>query len=133
MPVLYSMSKKIYLAQQAALVEGNSLVIYEGYRPFSAQKMTVDALTNLAAADSEVMAGHQYPSLGHQLVHRDKCLESSDGLCIDVTLAKITEQQEIVIGDYAAIAITGYTEYTMPTTIHEIEHGFSYVHRTCQI
>jgi hypothetical protein len=50
-PVLYSMSKKIYLAQQAALAEGNTLVIYEGYRPYSAQKMTVDALTNLAVSD----------------------------------------------------------------------------------
>ena len=62
-PVLYSMSKKIYLAQQAALAEGNTLVIYEGYRPYSAQKMTVDALTNLAVSDPEVMA-ESIPILG---------------------------------------------------------------------
>ena len=42
------------------------------------------------------------------------------GYAIDVTLAKITEQQEFVIGDYTATAVTGYTEYTMPTTIHEL-------------
>jgi len=119
-PVLYSMSKKIYLAQQAALVEGNSLVIYEGYRPFSAQKMTVDALTNLAAADPEVMAGINTPPWDTNWFIATNVSNHQMGYAIDVTLAKITEQQEIVIGDYVATAITGYTEYTMPTTIHEL-------------
>ena len=119
-PVLYSMSKKIYLAQQAALAEGNTLVIYEGYRPYSAQKMTVDALTNLAASDPEVMAGiNTYPWDTNWFI-ATSVSNHQMGYAIDVTLAKITEQQEIVIGDYAATAITGYTEYTMPTTIHEL-------------
>ena len=120
MPVLYSMSKKIHLAQQAALEEGNTLVIYEGYRPFFAQKLTVDALTTLAAADSEVMAGiNTYPWNTNWFI-ATSVSNHQMGYAIDVTLAKITEQQEIVIGDYAATAITGYTEYTMPTTIHEL-------------
>lgn len=119
-PVLYSMSKKIYLAQQAALAEGNTLVIYEGYRPYSAQKMTVDALTNLAASDPEVMAGiNTYPWDTNWFIATNVSNHQM-GYAIDVTLAKITEQQKIVIGDYAATAITGYTEYTMPTTIHEL-------------
>ena len=119
-PVLYSMSKKIHLAQQAALAEGNSLVIYEGYRPYSAQKLTADALTNLAAADPEVMAGiNTYPWDTNWFI-ATSVSNHQMGYAIDVTLAKITEQQEIVIGDYAATAITGYTEYTMPTTIHEL-------------
>ncbi|WP_320163309.1 hypothetical protein [uncultured Trichococcus sp.] len=119
-PVLYSMSKKIHLAQQAALAEGNSLVIYEGYRPYSAQKLTADALTNLAAADSEVMAGiNTYPWDTNWFIATNVS-NHQIGYAIDVTLAKITEQQEIFIGDYAATAITGYTEYTMPTTIHEL-------------
>lgn len=119
-PVLYSMSKKIHLAQQAALAEGNSLVIYEGYRPFSAQKLTVDALADLAAADPEVMAGiNTYPWDTNWFIATNVSNHQM-GYAIDVTLAKITEEQEIVIGDYVATAITGYTEYTMPTTIHEL-------------
>lgn len=119
-PVLYSMSKKIYLAQQAALAEGNTLVIYEGYRPYSAQKMTVDALTNLAVSDPEVMAGINTHPWETNWFIATSVSNHQMGYAIDVTLAKITEQQEIVIGDYAATAITGYTEYTMPTTIHEL-------------
>ncbi len=111
-PVLYSMSKKIHLAQQAALEEGNTLVIYEGYRPFFAQKLTVDALTTLAAADPEVMAGINTHPWDTNWFIATSISNHQMGYAIDVTLAKITEQQEFVIGDY--------TEYTMPTTIHEL-------------
>ena len=87
-PVLYSMSKKIHLAQQAALAEGNSLVIYEGYRPFSAQKMTVDALTNLAATDPEVMAGiNTYPWDTNWFIATNVSNHQM-GYAIDVTLGE---------------------------------------------
>ena len=119
-PVLYSMSKKIHLAQQAALEEGNTLVIYEGYRPFFAQKLTVDALTTLAAADPEVMAGINTHPWDTNWFIATSISNHQMGYAIDVTLAKITEQQEFVIGDYTATAVTGYTEYTVPTTIHEL-------------
>ena len=119
-PVLYSMSKKIHLAQQAALEEGNTLVIYEGYRPFFAQKLTVDALTTLAAADPEVMAGINTHPWDTNWFIATSISNHQMGYAIDVTLAKITEQQEFVIGDYTATAVTSYTEYTMPTTIHEL-------------
>ena len=119
-PVLYSMSKKIHLAQQAALEEGNTLVIYEGYRPFFAQKLTVDALTTLAAADPEVMAGINTHPWDTNWFIATSISNHQMGYAVDVTLAKITEQQEFVIGDYTATAVTGYTEYTMPTTIHEL-------------
>ena len=119
-PVLYSMSKKIHLAQQAAVEEGNTLVIYEGYRPFFAQKLTVDALTTLAAADPEVMAGINTHPWDTNWFIATSISNHQMGYAIDVTLAKITEQQEFVIGDYTATAVTGYTEYTMPTTIHEL-------------
>lgn len=119
-PVLYSMSKKIHLAQQAALEEGNTLVIYEGYRPFFAQNLTVDALTTLAAADPEVMAGINTHPWDTNWFIATSISNHQMGYAIDVTLAKITEQQEFVIGDYTATAVTGYTEYTMPTTIHEL-------------
>lgn len=119
-PVLYSMAKKIHLAQQAALADGNTLVIYEGYRPYSVQKLTVDALTNLAAADPEVMAGINTPPWDTNWFIATSVSNHQMGYAIDVTLAKVTEQKEIIIGDYAATTITGYTEYTMPTTIHEL-------------
>ena len=38
MPVLYAMAKKIAAAQAAALSDGRTLVLYEGYRPLRVQR-----------------------------------------------------------------------------------------------
>lgn len=118
MPVLYSMSKKIYAAQQAALADGNTLVIYEGYRPYSVQKMTVDALTTLAAADPEVMAGINTHPWDTNWFIATSVSNHQMGLCHRCHARENNGTAgSIVISDYAATAITGYTEYTMPTTI----------------
>ncbi|MFT4416675.1 M15 family metallopeptidase [Fredinandcohnia humi] len=119
-PVLYAMSKKIFLAQKEALADGNSLIIYEGYRPYTVQKAVVDALTNLANDDSTVMAGiNTYPWSTGWFIARN-ISNHQRGYAIDVSLAKIQSNQEVAIGEYLGIEITDYTEYTMPTAIHEL-------------
>lgn len=119
-PVLYSMSNKISLAQKKALAEGNSLIIYEGYRPYSVQKAIVEALTTLANIDFEVMAGiNTYPWSTGWFIARN-ISNHQMGYAIDVSLAKVNLKKEITIGDYKGTEITDYTEYTMPTPIHEL-------------
>lgn len=84
------------------------MVIYEGYRPYSAQ--TVDALTNLAVSDpGSDEAESALPILGTPTgLLRDKRLKSSEWPCHRCHSGENNvEQQEIVIGDYAATAITG--------------------------
>ena len=53
-PVLYAMAEKIAKAQQHARSEGNTLVIYEGYRPYEVQSAVVKNVTTLAENDPEV-------------------------------------------------------------------------------
>ncbi|MEH7222973.1 M15 family metallopeptidase [Bacillus sp. JJ1566] len=119
-PVLYSMSKKIYLAQQEALANGNTLVIYEGYRPYSTQKAVVEALTNLANVDIDVMAGINTTPWSTNWFIATSVSNHQMGYAIDVTLAKINSEEEVAIGEYLVDEITDYTEYTMPTPIHEL-------------
>ncbi len=119
-PVLYSMSKKIFLAQQYALEDGNSLIIYEGYRPYAVQQAVVSALTRLANEDLEVMEGiNTYPWSTNWFI-ATSISNHQMGYAIDVSLAKINSKKEITIGDYAGIEVTSYQEYTMPTEIHEL-------------
>ena len=119
-PVLYSMSKKVFLAQQYALADGNSLIIYEGYRPYPVQKAIVSALTTLANNDSGVKAGiNTYPWSTNWFIATN-ISNHQMGYAIDVSLAKIYSEIEITIGEYAGIEIIKYTEYTMPTEIHEL-------------
>ncbi|SOC40881.1 M15 family metallopeptidase [Ureibacillus acetophenoni] len=119
-PVLYSMSKKIHFAQQYALADGNSLLIYEGYRPFSAQQAIVNELTKLAAADFEVAAGISSSPWSIDWFIATNVSNHQVGYAIDVSLAKVHSKEVIVIGNYAVNEITDYTEYTMPTPIHEL-------------
>ncbi|WP_010676974.1 M15 family metallopeptidase [Bacillus timonensis] len=119
-PVLYSMSKKIALAQQEALASGNTLVIYEGFRPNSVQKAVVEALTNVANEDIEVMAGiNTNPWSTGWFIARN-ISNHQMGYAIDVTLAKVDSKEEVAIGEYLVTDVTDYTEYTMPTAIHEL-------------
>lgn len=119
-PVLYSMSKKIYLAQQYALADGNSLIIYEGYRPYSTQQAIVNELTKLATTDFEVAAGISTSPWSIDWFIATNISNHQVGYAIDVSLAKVHLKEEIAIGEYASINITKYTEYTMPTVIHEL-------------
>ncbi|MEH7381399.1 M15 family metallopeptidase [Bacillus sp. JJ1533] len=119
-PVLYSMSKKIFLAQQEALAHGNTLVIYEGYRPYSAQKAVVEGLTNLANEDIAVMAGINTNPWSTNWFIATSVSNHQMGYAIDVTLAKVNSKEEIAIGKYLVVDITDYTEYSMPTPIHEL-------------
>lgn len=119
-PVLYSMSKKIFLAQQEALADGNSLIIHEGYRPYPVQQSVVSELTKLANKDREVKAGISAEPWGVNWFIATNVSNHQMGYAIDASLAKIHAKTEIVIGEYAGIEITDYTEYKMPTKIHEL-------------
>ncbi|WP_099354817.1 M15 family metallopeptidase [Fredinandcohnia onubensis] len=119
-PVLYSMSKKIHLAQQEALANGDTLVIYEGYRPYSVQKAVVDALTSVAYEDMAVMAGINTAPWSTGWFIARNISNHQMGYAIDVTLAKVESKEEVAIGEYLVTDITDYTEYTMPTPIHEL-------------
>lgn len=56
MPVQYIMAKKIMQAQKVAQSKGLSIVLYEGFRPMSAQESVKNALNELAAQNQDVNA-----------------------------------------------------------------------------
>ncbi|MFJ7616108.1 hypothetical protein ACIQXX_25870 [Bacillus cereus] len=120
MPVLYSMSKKIGNAQKQALSDGNSLKLYEGYRPYTVQKKVVESLTKLANNDPGVMQAINTQPWGMSWFITDRVSNHQMGYAIDVSLVKVKSMQEISIGTYTGLMITNYSEYIMPTEIHEL-------------
>ncbi len=123
MPVLYLMAPKICSAQQAALAEGNTLVIYETFRPAETQKNVAKFLRLLADVDPEVNAGIATPpwSLGWFIA--TGVSNHQRGYAIDVTLAKVTESETAFIGDYIYTDVSGYEELAMPTAMHELSYA----------
>ena len=53
-PVLYSTAKKLKSVQEQMLKDGNSLKIYESYRPFETQQKIIAALTEAMKTNSEI-------------------------------------------------------------------------------
>ncbi|MBP8893694.1 MAG: SH3 domain-containing protein [Saprospiraceae bacterium] len=120
MPVLYSMSKKISRAQQSALIDGNSLKIYEAFRPYLVQETIFNAVTELAKNDPQVLAGISTEPWSIGWFIAQGISNHQSGYAIDVSLVKIDSKVNKAVGIYNCVEITNYTEYTMPTPIHEL-------------
>ncbi len=120
MPTFYSTAKRIANAQSSARDENNTLVIYEAFRPYEVQRTIVNALDALSKSDVDVMAGlTQSPwSIGWFI--STSLSNHQRGVAMDVSLAKITEEQNMVCGDYVFSEVTRYEEYEMPSHIHEL-------------
>jgi len=123
MPVLYPMAKKVYRAQQDALQNGETLVIYEAYRPFAVQMTIVRALKKLASENKTVLAGISTPPWTLSWFASTKLSNHQRGGAMDVSLAKVVKSEPAVSGAYGYTRVTGERRYAMPTPIHELSRA----------
>lgn len=118
-PVLYAAAKKIAAAQAAALADGNTLVIYEGYRPMAVQEAVRNALNDLYGSNKTVRAGINV--WGKSWFIAQSVSNHQRGAAIDVSLAKVDGTTGIDMGGgQRAFRVSEYTEYWMPTAMHEL-------------
>ncbi|MGJ4851232.1 SH3 domain-containing protein [Bacillota bacterium Meth-B3] len=120
MPVMYSMARKVCAAQQAALAQGDSLKLYEAYRPDGAQRAMVEALAALAERDPEVQEGISAPPWKMSWFISLGTSNHQRGCAIDVSLVKVEAVKHHWSGDCAYNAVVKYKEYDMPSPIHEL-------------
>lgn len=119
-PVLYHMAGKIMNAQKAALADGNTLVIYEGFRPLSVQLNVANQLLQLAQTTPEVMAGIATQPWQIDWFISTKVSNHQMGYAIDVTVAKINTSKQKKVGKYLITEVETSTEYPMHTSMHEL-------------
>ncbi len=120
MPVLYGMASKIATAQQAALAEGNCLIIYEAFRPSMAHTMVHENFSDLFEENESVQAGILVNSFTERFFLAPAPYTHQRGTAIDSSLAKVNATQDIIVGDYFYTAVTDHTEYDMQTDVHEL-------------
>ena len=118
--VLYPMAKKIHAAQQAALADGNTLVIYEAFRPSDAHDFLHGHFENLANVNETVRRGITTPPWNIRWFLAAAPYNHQRGTAIDVTLAKIDHYEVKATDNYAFIHITRYSEYEMHSPMHEL-------------
>ena len=90
-PVLYSMAPKICKAQQEALSEGNTLIIYEGFRPYDVQRLIVNNLSALASENASVAVGIKTPPWSMPWFVSTGVSNHQKGYAIDVSLGKVLD------------------------------------------
>lgn len=119
-PVLYAMAKKLAAAQSAALAEGDTLVLYEAYRPLAAQERVRDAFHKLLESNPQVRAAVNTGGWNEGWFIAQDLSNHQRGCAVDVSLAKITKSKSVSLGEYAYTRVEAYEEYQMPSAMHEL-------------
>ena len=120
MPVLYAMAKKIAAAQAAALSDGRTLVLYEGYRPLRVQRAVNKGLGILMNNDSAVNKSMSNSGWSKNWFIAEGVSNHQKGFAIDVSLATVANFTEVVIDGQTAKLPVEYEEMKMPTAMHEL-------------
>ena len=119
-PVLYSMSKRICAAQKNALENGDTLVIYEGFRPAETQQLVYKEVQALAGSDAEVRRTLNSGSWSIGWFIASGTSNHQEGYAIDTTLGRVVSTEDMSAGDYKYVKVKNYYEYGMPTDIHDL-------------
>ena len=118
--VLYGMAGKIAAAQRAALAEGNTLVIYEAFRPAEAHNLVHENLLHLYNTDPVVRAGISTLPWNIRWFLAESPYNHQRGTAIDVSLARIDREELRSTGDFTYRYISECTEFPMQTPMHEM-------------
>jgi len=119
-PVLYSTSLRIFEAQQAALADGNTIIIYEAFRPRTTQQSVVSNLQGLMDSNSTVRRGINTPPWGIGRFIATGISNHQRGVAIDAGLGRVIAQETRTSGLYLYTHITAFARHTMPTAMHEL-------------
>ncbi len=119
-PILYSTAKKLHTLQQTVMEDGHTLIIYESFRPKEVQNTVVNSLSALSRTNTDVYnALNEGPwDIGWFISTRRS--NHQVGCAIDVSLGKINTTTTVQGETYDFIEIDDYTEYEMPTPMHEL-------------
>jgi D-alanyl-D-alanine dipeptidase len=119
-PVLYATSKRIFEAQQAALADGNTIIIYEAFRPHAAQQSVVRNLRVLMDSNPAVQRAINTPPWNMSWFIATGTSTHQRGAAIDAGLGRILSSETVISGVYVYLYITAFEEFPMPTPIHEL-------------
>jgi len=119
-PALYSTARTIAAAQEAALENGDTLIIYEVFRPYETQMSITSNLRELMAENDAVRSAINTPPWSIGWFIATTMSNHQRGAAIDVSLGRVVDEEMRQSGGHSYRHIAGFTEYPMPTVIHEL-------------
>jgi len=119
-PILFATAIPLMNAQQAALADGYTIVMYEAFRPAETQQRVVDNMEALRLSNSTINAGINTPPWSLGWFISTGVSNHQRGVAVDVALSRIDNQATRVSGCYSFVQITNHTPLVMPTEMHEL-------------
>ncbi len=122
-PCMYTLAARLAKVQRAAMSNGETLVLYEAFRPASVQSAVCDAFGKLQSSDSAVKADMDEAlamGYGQGWSISDGTSNHQAGLAVDVSLAKGGRLDTYALDGVTYQKYGTWTEYEMPTPIHEL-------------
>jgi D-alanyl-D-alanine dipeptidase len=119
-PVLYAMAPKIWEAQQAALADGNTVIIYEAFRPHDAHQIVFDNFKALIETNEAVKEGVTSGWFTVNWFLAPSPYTHQRGTAIDASLGAIYSKETRTTGDFAYTFVTEYAEFPMQSAMHEL-------------
>ena len=119
-PGMYSMVRALFLVQQSALQNHQTLIIYEVFRPRSTQRAVVDSMQALLRQNDEA----------HRVIE-DSPWNLTDfiatglsnhqrGGAVDAAIGTVNETEIVQVGDYSFMRITSHTRIVAGSAMHEL-------------
>jgi len=119
-PAMLPMARALFGAQQQAQQIGHTLVIYEAFRPQSAQTAMANAVQALMrdnASANDAITRSSWPLIWFISTGTSN---HQRGGTIDVTLARIGNVEVLQTGAYSFVRVTNHTEMAAISPIHEM-------------
>jgi len=119
-PALYSTALRIFEAQQSALADGNTIIMYEAFRPRAAQQSVVRNLQNLMDSNRTVRNAINTPPWSVGWFISTGISNHQRGAAVDVSLGRVISYEIRTSGAYSYVHITAFEHFEMPTPMHEL-------------
>ena len=127
-PCMYTLAQRLASVQKEAMSNGETLVIYEAFRPAAVQSAVRDGLRSLIDSDNTIsadMANANSLGYGENWFIASGTSNHQAGLAVDMSLAKGDPEE---LYGYTLDGVTyqkyeTWTEYDMPSRMHELGSG----------
>ena len=124
-PCMYTLAQRLAKVQKTAMSNGETLVIYEAFRPAAVQTAVRDSFSALISSDSAVSADMQRASAmgyGQNWFIAGGTSNHQAGLAVDMTLAKgdPAELYGYILDGVTYQKYEAWTEYDMPSAMQEL-------------
>jgi D-alanyl-D-alanine dipeptidase len=122
-PGMLSMALSLHTVQQAAWADNFTLVIYESYRPRSAQTATLNAMNVLRRENAMVQNAITNSNFTLAWFISTGVSSHQRGAAVDVTLARVHETEIVQTGSHSFFRVSQHTEINTGTLMHELSPG----------